>query len=290
MLAKTLCAAFLLLGLIRAADNGREIPLWPSGAPGSEGKTGKEAIEPPNEQHGYAKLTGVHNPSVTVFLPPEEKATGAAIVVCPGGAHAFLAVDIEGYDVAKFLNSIGVAAFVLKYRLAKEPGSTYTVEGDELHDAQRAMRFVRSRAREWHVDPARVGIMGFSAGGELAALAATRYDSGKPDAADPVERMNSRPDFQVLIYPGGGAGKVEVTKDTPPAFMLCADDDRGPSQTIPNLYLALKQAGVPAEIHIYASGGHGFGIRDNPKPFPSWNTWYLRVGDWMADRGLLKKD
>lgn len=211
------------------------------------------------------------------------------MIICPGGGHRYLSFDTEGLNVAKYLNSIGVAAFVLKYRLARESGSTYKVEVHALQDAQRSIRMVRSRAAEWGVNPARIGIMGFSAGGELAVLASTRFDAGKADAADPIDRVSSRPDFEALIYPGVQADKIEITKDTPQTFMLCADNDRGPSLALAGLYPMLKNAGVPTEVHVYASGGHGFGIRDKPKPTPVTTTWYLRFGEWMGDRGLLER-
>ena len=184
--------------------------------------------------------------------------------------------------MAEWLSGIGVATFVLKYRLAREEGSPYKVEVDALSDAQRAVRMVRAARPSGTVNPAKVGFMGFSAGGEIAVLASTRYDPGKPDASDPVERQSSKPDYQILIYPGVRADTIQVTKDTPPAFMLCADNDKGPSMAIPNLYLALKKAGVPAEIHIYNSGGHGFGLRKNPKSNVIYSTWILRLRDWMA--------
>jgi endo-1,4-beta-xylanase len=234
-------------------------------------------------------VSSVHQPSLTVLLPPKETATGAAVIICPGGGHRYLSFDTEGLNVAKYLNSIGVAAFVLKYRLARESGSTYKVEVHALQDAQRSIRMVRSRAAEWGVNPARIGIMGFSAGGELAVLASTRFDAGKADAADPIDRVSSRPDFEALIYPGVQADKIEITKDTPQTFMLCADNDRGPSLALAGLYPMLKNAGVPTEVHVYASGGHGFGIRDKPKPTPVTTTWYLRFGEWMGDRGLLER-
>jgi endo-1,4-beta-xylanase len=181
-----------------------------------------------------------------------------------------------------------VAGFVLKYRLAREAGSTYKVN-DAVADAQRAIRLIRSRAEEWHVNPARVGIMGFSAGGEVAALASTRYDEGKTDAADPIDRRSSRPDFDALIYPGIRAENFSVPKDMPATFMLCADNDRGPSNALAGLYPMLKAAGIKTEVHIYASGGHGFGINPNTwNPSPVATTWQLRLGDWLKDIGMLK--
>jgi len=275
-------------GICGDATQGESVPLWANGAPGSEAlRDKKEVIAPPAGPHDSVKVSSIHNPSLLVYLPPKEKATGAAMIVAPGGGHRFLSIDTEGTNVAEWLNSIGVAAFVLKYRLAREEGSPYKVEVDPYADAQRAIRTIRSRAKEWGVDPARVGIMGFSAGGEVAMLASTKFDAGKPDAADPIERQSSRPDFQILIYPGIQAEKVEVGKDTPPTFLLCADNDKGPSTAIPAVYLALKKAGVPAELHVYASGGHGFGYQptDN-RPNVIYATWVARLQDWMADVGM----
>ncbi len=286
-LRTTICFG-VLLGAALAADR-PEVLLWDRGAPGSEGKTAAEVDEPPNQAHGYFKITQVHKPSVTVFLPAADKATGAAMVIAPGGGHQFLNFDQEGTYVAEYLNSIGVAGFVLKYRLAREPGSTYKVEVDALGDARRAIRLVRSRAAEWRVNPSRVGIMGFSAGGEVAALAATRFDAGNPEASDPIERLSSRPDFDALIYPGIRAGNYTIPKDMPVTFMLCADNDRGPSTALAGLYPMLKEAGIQTEVHIYATGGHGFGINPNTRnPSPVAATWYLRLGDWLKDIKMLQ--
>jgi endo-1,4-beta-xylanase len=284
---KTLLIAFSLFSSFTLSAQSTEVPLWPSGAPGSEGFTAKEVDEPPNAQHDYLKVTSIHNPTLTVFLPPAEKATGAAVVICPGGGHRFLAIDLEGFRVAKYLNSLGVAAFVLKYRLAREEGSTYKVEVHALQDARRAIRLVRSRGSEWHVNSSRIGIMGFSAGGELALLAATRPDPSNPSEPDAIDRLSSHPDYQILIYPGVRPDAIQITSDTPPTFLLCADNDKMPSLAIASLYPALKNAGIPTEVHVYNSGGHGFGIREKPNQPLVATTWYLRVGDWMKDRGLL---
>src|SRR5262245_22220538 len=200
------------------AASPQEIPLWPDGAPGSEGKTGAEQVRiTPGNEH---VVSNIHRPSITPFLPRARKATGAAVIVAPGGGHRELWIDHEGYNVARWLNTRGVAAFVLKYRLAREPNSTYKVEEHALADIQRAIRLVRSRAQEWGIAPSRIGVMGFSAGGELAALAGMRFDEGSKEAADPMDRQSSRPDFQALIYPGS-AGKIAATKDSPPAFLVC---------------------------------------------------------------------
>ena len=277
-------AGLTVAGWAQMAPPVREIPLYPGVAPGSENWNYSE------RSAGTADRPQAQNivRPVLLYYPAEKaNAVGTAMIVAPGGGHRFLSIDTEGTNVAEWLNSIGVAAFVLKYRLAREEGSPYKVEVDPYADAQRSIRMIRARAKEWGVDPARVGIMGFSAGGEVAALASTKFDAGKLDAADPIERQSSRPDFQILIYPGVQADQVEVSKETPPTFLLCADNDKGPSTAIPAVYLALKKAGVPAELHIYASGGHGFGYQpaDN-RPNVIYATWVARLQDWMADVGM----
>jgi endo-1,4-beta-xylanase len=264
-----------------AAERGEEIRLWPNGAPGSEGETAAEVFK--GDARLPANFTVVHYPSIYVFLPPKDKASGMAVVVAPGGGHSQLVIDKEGWEIADFLNRNGIAAFVLKYRLARAPGSHYTVEGNALADAARAMRTVRSRAAEWGVDPARIGIMGFSAGGEVAALMETRFDAGSANAADPIDRAGSRPDFAVVVYPGYRPGTITVPKDAPPTFLVCADDDRSHVVTTVNLYLDIEKQQVPAEMHIYGSGGHGFGLRSK---LPVGN-WPDRLLDWMRDRKLL---
>lgn len=188
-------------------------------------------------------------------------------------------MDHEGYRVAKWLSDHGVAAFVLKYRLAREPGSTYTVEGTALSDIKRALRLVRSRASEWGVDPERIGVMGFSAGGELAALASTRYDAGTANATDPVDRESSEPAFQALLYPAI-PHDMNLSKETPPAFLACGENDRQDiAQGLPELYLALKRAGVSAELHVYAGVEHGFGVRESNGPAVSgWTQLFL---EWL---------
>ncbi len=285
----TAIGTLLLFASVAFAAERPEVLLWTAGAPGSEGKTAKELGEAPNQDHGYFKVTEVHKPSLTVYLPSAGMATGAAMIIAPGGGHRFLNYDQEGTYVAEYLNSIGVAGFVLKYRLAREPGSTYGVETNALDDTQRAIRMVRSRAEEWRVNPARIGVMGFSAGGELATLAATRYDAGKPSAADAIDRVSSRPDFDALIYPGIRADKYTIPKDMPPTFMLCADNDAGPSAALAGLYPMLKAAKIQTELHVYATGGHGFGINPNTKnQAPVATTWQLRLGDWLKTIGMLK--
>lgn len=291
-------AFFVCAGLSVAADRGQEIKLWPNGAPGSEGVTAAE-VSSPSANPKYAGLPGrftvTHYPSIYVFLPPREKATGAAMVVAPGGGHTQLVIDKEGWEVADWLNDHGIAAFVLKYRLAKAPGSKYTLPDQVYADAARSIRLVRSHAEEWHVDPARIGFIGFSAGGEVAGMVETKFDAGRSDAADPVERVSSRPDFTALIYPWyrPGANHPEapalfpVPKDAPPVFMVCADDDRSHVEPTVKFYLELEAARIPAEMHIYAYGGHGFGLRPTKKEAPVM-SWPDRFKDWLAERGISK--
>jgi endo-1,4-beta-xylanase len=266
------------------------VPLWAKGAPGSEGKTAPEVVT--GDADNGRSVTTVNNPSIAPYLVRGRGPSAtpvAAIIIAPGGGHYKLTIDDEGYDVAKYLSGHGVAAFVLKYRLAHEPGSTYTVDGDEMHDIQRAIRMVKARAVEWGVDPARVGVMGFSAGGELAVKAATRYDDGNPAAADPFDRPSDKPAFQVLMYPGGLPlpADVKLTKDTPPAFLLCGADDRDNiAQALPELFIQLKKAGVSAELHEYAGVGHGFGLRLTQNGgLAHWPELLLQ---WMDTRGLLR--
>ncbi len=278
-----LLAALCLVAASLAAAEPNEILLWPDGAPGSEGKTSPELVVV--SKSGERSVSSVHRPSVTPYFPTKETASGAAVIVIPGGGHRVMAIDHEGYNVARWLSEHGVAAFVLKYRLARETNSTYKVEVHALADTQRAIRLVRSRAQEWGVNPARVGVIGFSAGGELAAFASMRFDAGKEGSSDPVERQGDRPDFQALIYPGSSR-KIEPATNSPPAFLACAYNDRPDiAEGLANVYLRFKQAGVPAELHIYGSGGHGFGLRaSDHRPVAGWIT---RFDEWLADRGFL---
>ena len=195
---------FVAAGLACSAERGEEIRLWPNGAPGSEGISAQE-VSKPSVSPKYAKLPGnfrvTHYPSIYVFLPPKEKATGAAMVVAPGGGHRQLVMEKEGWEVADWLNERGIAAFVLKYRLSRVEGSKYTLTKEPYEDSVRAMRLVRSRASEWGVDPKRIGFIGFSAGGEVAGMIGLKFDEGNAQSQDPIERASSRPDFNILIYP-----------------------------------------------------------------------------------------
>jgi acetyl esterase/lipase len=282
----TTFALTLLCSLAAAAAEPQIVYLWANGAPGSEGKTEEEAVrKEPNR--GERIVSKVHKPSLTVYLPSKETATGAAVVIAPGGGHRELWSDHEGHNVAKWLSERGVAGVVLKYRLAREQGSSYTIEGHSLADTQRAIRMVRHRAAEWGVNPARVGVMGFSAGGELAALSAVRYDAGSEAAPDPIDRQASKPSFQVLVYPAIPRD-MKLDKETPPAFLLCGENDRtNISQGLPELYLAMKKAGVSAELHVYAGIGHGFGHRGDATGAIA--GWPQRFYEWLGKRALLGK-
>jgi len=281
-LLSLLCLSLTALGAY-AIDPGPEIILWPNGAPGSEGKSGPEKVV--TSSSGERQVSSVHRPSITPFLPAKDKANGVAVLVIPGGGHRMLCVDHEGAYVAQWLAEHGIAAFVLKYRLAREEGSTYTIEGNALPDTQRAMRLIRSRASEWGVDPARFGAMGFSAGGELVAQASMHPGAGAASAADPVDRLDARPSFQVLIYPGR-SGDIQPAKDAPPAFLACSENDRlDIAQGLAEAYLRFKQAGASAELHIYATGGHGFGVRPSMKG--ALAGWPDRFVEWLGSKKFL---
>jgi endo-1,4-beta-xylanase len=262
------CVLWVACGLALGQE---VVQLWPHGAPGSEGAK-EEEVWVERGQHGVVdrSVANVHKPSLTVYLPLREKATGTGVVVCPGGAYRHLAIDKEGHDVAKWLASLGVAGFVLKYRLPQTKGHSYTVE-TALADAQEGVRLVRKRASEWGVEARRIGMMGFSAGGDLAARAGMSPDP------------SARPNFLVLVYPLIPA-ELNITKETPPAFLVHADDDRLTSEHSVRFYLGLKRAGVSAELHVYAQGGHGFGILNRGLPT---SAWALRCEDWLRQSGLL---
>jgi endo-1,4-beta-xylanase len=282
---RSLAMVLLLTSLAAAQDRPAEIPLWPGGAPGSEGKPTKEVVT--TSASGELSVSGIHNPSITPYIPAKDKATGLAILVIPGGGHRVLAITHEGYNVAEWLRDRGIAAFVLKHRLAREAESTYKIEIESYADTKRAVQLIRSRAAEWNIDPARVGALGFSAGGELVWAVSSRVDAGNPAAADPLERENSKPAFQALIYPGR-SGDIQPTKESPPVFLAAAYNDRQDiSEGLAEAYLRFKRAGVPAELHIYGTGGHGFGQRaTNKRPV---GQWIVRFEEWLAESGYLRR-
>lgn len=290
-----LVIAFLLTGyhsvFAQSADAGGEVlPLWSEGAPHAKGNS-------PADQ-----------PAMTVFLPDEKKATGSGVVVFPGGGYSHLAMDHEGYDVARWLNGLGVAAYVVKYRL----GERYH-HPVQLGDAQRAIRMARANAEEWGVETGRIGILGFSAGGHLASTAGTHFALGNPEATDPVDRYSSRPDFMVLIYPvitmkkdythqgsrfqllGENpqpelvellSNERQVSKQTPPTFIIHSSNDTVvPVQNSVQFYLALLKRNVPAEMHLFEKGPHGFGLAPET---PSLSVWTELCEQWMRSRGITR--
>jgi acetyl esterase/lipase len=255
------------------------VPLWPEGAPGFEDRRN----EPEQAQDYWVR--NIHNPSITVFQPPAERATGAAVLVLPGGGHKELVFQAEGTEPAEWLNELGVAAFVLKYRLAREKDSPYSLDMHAKQDAERAMRVIRHRAAEWKLDPARIGMLGFSAGGEVVAQA-TYQPSTNSTAIDDIDRADARPNFVIIIYPGPlGMPKV-VPADVPPAFLLVSDDDWSHADGVVDLLAAYRKAGAPVEAHIYARGEHGYnlGFRTN---LVSIKNWPGRMADWMTDNYIL---
>lgn len=286
----TVLAVSALLYTVNLAGPKTEL-LWPNGAPGAVGTEDGD------------------KPSLTIYLPPAEKANGAAVVVCPGGGYGGLAMDHEGRQIADWLNARGLAAFVLKYRHAPRYH-----QPTPMLDAQRALRLVRARAKEWNVDPQRIGIWGFSAGGHLASTAGTHFDDGKPDADDPIDRTGCRPDFLILCYPvitmtlpythGGSRNNLlgkepepklveyysnekQVTSKTPPTFLFHTDADKAvPAENSVFFYQALRKAKVPAEMHIYEPGQHGVGLAQKD---PVLSTWSERLEAWLKLRGILKK-
>ncbi|AGA26701.1 alpha/beta hydrolase [Singulisphaera acidiphila] len=303
---RTTLGAFLTLivaaSAVVAAEEPKTFPLWAEGAPGALGaETG--------DQYHAGDV-----PTLTVYRPDRDKANGGSIVVCPGGGYGFLATDHEGKDVAEWARSLGLTAFVLKYRLApryKHPRM--------LEDAQRAIRTVRARASEWELDPKRVAIIGFSAGGHLASTAATRFDEGKADASDPLERPSSRPDLAILVYPVIAMGtpyghtgslknllgespskelveslsnETQVTKDTPPTFLAHTNEDSGVVPENSLLFaLALRKAKVPVELHLFEKGQHGLGLgtgwADKIPPNDAFQAWPKLCATWLKGRGFL---
>jgi acetyl esterase/lipase len=256
------------------------IPLWEQGAPGFEDRR-----DEPEQARDYW-IKNIHNPSLSVFLPPAEKNTGAAVLVIPGGGHRELVYQAEGTEPAEYLNKLGVAAFVLKYRLAREEGSPYKLDVHPRQDAQRAMRIIRNRAVEWKIDPTRIGMLGFSAGGEVVADATFRPELESDVAADAIDELDARPNFVMIIYPGPLGIPAKVPADAPQAFLVVSDDDWSHAQPVIDLLTGYRAAGVPVEAHVYARGEHGYnmGFRSD---LISIKNWPERMADWMADNFIL---
>lgn len=280
------------------------IPLWKGEIPNSQKSGDVEMIDNSTGLMGYHL---VQNPDIKVFLPTKRNATGQALIICPGGGYQGLAYDWEGLDYAKYLNTIGVAGIVLKYRLPVSKSNVIPYKSP-LMDVQRAIRITRFNAAKWNIDPKKIGVMGSSAGGHLASTAGTHFDYGNAEAKDSIEKMSCRPDFMILMYPvitftepythkgsrdnllGKNAdpklvnefsNELQVKDETPPAFIVCADDDTGvPDENSLMFYAALRKHHIPAEMHIYCSGGHGFGLAVNkggaefwPQACHEWLKW-----------------
>ncbi len=273
------------------------LPLWPG-----NGRGPGETVELPAESdltkpeegliagRRLIRLGNVTQPTLQLFRPPADRDTGATVLVCPGGAYHILALDLEGSEVCEWLNSIGVTGALLKYRVPRRAG--LEKHAAPLQDAQRAIGLLRSRAREFGIDPRRLGVMGFSAGAHLAAAASTAPKRTYP-GIDSADEPGCRPDFAILIYPGYLTVKEEndrvspelvITSNTPPTFLSMSADDPVRVEGALFYTLALKQAGVPVELHVYPTGGHGYGLRRTENPVTHWPD---RVADWMKSRGWL---
>jgi acetyl esterase/lipase len=282
----------LVLALSARGAEPTVIKLWPDKAPGETKDIGPEKTIEPKNANDVKRVSNVSEPTITVYSPPADKNTGTVVVVAPGGGYSILAIEHEGSDVCKWLNDLGVTAVLLKYRVPKREAQT----PDNLamvQDAQRAITLVRSKQTELKIDPTRVGMLGFSAGGHLTACTALTkkrlYE--KVDKADEV--FSHEPNFAILVYPayltdkdGALRPEFEVKPDSPPMFFAHSTNDPVTAESSVALYLALTKNKVPAELHLYATGGHGYGMRKVPHPCA---TWPDRAGDWMKARGLLEK-
>jgi acetyl esterase/lipase len=271
----------LLLPLMHArAQDSVKLHLWPDGAPGHENL--KDVPEIAKDYY----VKNIHNPSIAVYLPSKEKATGAAVIICPGGGFNLLVYNSERIAPARYLNSIGVAAIILKYRLFRAD-TIYSLEKEIRQDAYRAVRTVRSHAAEWNIDTNRVGMWGFSAGGEVVTQVAYSPGYGDPKAKDPIDRLNGKPDFQILVYPGPLGIPNSVPADAPKAFFVVANNDACCSAPIVTLLSAYRQAKVPVETHIFANGDHAFnmGYRTD---LLSLKAWPQLLTNWMIDSKIIQ--
>jgi acetyl esterase/lipase len=276
-LKRAVCSFILAIPVI-AQQPPQVVHLWTNGAPGFESRK-----DIPEQAASYW-VKDVNNPSVTVFLPPKEKATGAAVIVCPGGGFSELGFVPEGIDAAKFFNSIGVATFALKYRLPREPGSVYSM-ANPREDGLRAMRLIRSRAGEWGVDPSRIGMVGFSAGGEVVSMTTFGNTAGITNAPDPIDQVSARPDFIAEIYPGGGGIPQALPVNAPTAFLLVADDDDHTTSVL-KLFTLYRAAKIPVEVHVFTKGQHAFNMGNRSK-LATIKGWPQRLADWMGDNNIL---
>ena len=252
-----------------------QISLWENGAPGFEDRKD----EPERAKDWWVK--NVHNPSLTPFFADKATATGEAIIVVPGGGHNQLVFDAEGTEAAKYLRDRGITCFALKHRLAREEGSPYSIEKHALEDGQRAVRYVRANAEKWGIDPNKIGMLGFSAGGEVVSMVAYTDSKGDANAKDPIDRQSAKINFQMLVYPGPIGVVDKIPADAPPAFLLVANDD-GASKVVVDLLNKFRESKVPVEMHLYRKGGHGFNMGNRSKR-RSIQTWPQRLVDWIED-------
>ncbi len=273
--------------------------LWPKGAPDDKTNVGEEhdTTKPDGRlaaDRRVIRLGNVGQPAITVYRPSKTSSNGTAVVVCPGGGYSILAIDLEGSEICHWLNSIGVTGVLLKYRVPERPGDHGHIL--PLQDAQRALGLVRFHAKEWALDPKHIGVLGFSAGGHLAAHLSNNFDKRAYAALDEADQISCRPDFAMLIYPAyltlkgqddRLAPELKVTTSTPTTFLIQTEDDGIRVENSLVYYLALKNAAVAAEMHLYASGGHGYGLRPSSQPVSSWPK---RAEEWMHGLGLLERN
>ena len=273
----------------------RDFKLWPDLAPGEQkGEVEPESIKPPKDENDVLRISNVSVPSIKFFPADPGMANGTAVIVCPGGGYNILAYEHEGTDVCEWLNSFGVTAILLKYRVPRRKDR----EKHEapLQDAQRAMGIVRRDAAQWNINPNKIGILGFSAGGNLAVMASTTFKTRSYPRVDQADDVSCRPDFAILIYPAYLVDRkkrsqllpeIQVSSDTPPSFLAHTGDDHVPAEGSALFYLALEKAGVEGnELHLYPSGGHGYGMRQSGKAV---STWPNRAKEWMSTMGWVKK-
>ena len=270
----------------------KPIQLFPKGAPGEQTKLIEKALPEGGKVGGASvlRLSGVSDPTITIYPASDEVATGAAMVVCPGGGYEILAYDLEGDEICQWLNEIGVTAVLLKYRVPRRTGlEKHTAP---LQDVQRAISLVRSKAEELNLDPQRIGVMGFSAGAHLAAMASTSYDKRTYPEVDAADKVSCKPDFCLLVYPAYLDGpnftiapELKITAQTPPTMLVQTEDDKSYINSSLFYYYALKEAGVPATMHLYSKGGHGYGLRDTGNTV---NEWPYRAEEWFMELGVIE--
>jgi acetyl esterase/lipase len=277
------------------ADEERlELKLWPDGAPGETGEIGPEEWKTSEGDRPVTRVHNVSEPILTVYPAAADQANGCAVVIAPGGGYSILAYDLEGTEVAEWLNSIGVTALLLKYRVPRRDKDA--PHAAPLQDAQRALRLARQHAAAWKIDPQRIGMLGFSAGGNLTVLAGTHWDQKTYEAIDDADQLSCRPDFLIPVYPAylgdaeqpnGLSPLVRISDRTPPTFLLVTLDDKDRGVDCAYLLAALKKAGVAAELHVFTKGGHGYGLRPSDRPVSGWPKLCTA---WMREMGLLERN